>query len=131
MQRSGVTIYSLAYSSYLTPFTTKASEYTPPTGGRGWILDALTEAVHATKQDTGKILIGATGGRQLKFETQSKLEDDLIRLGSEIHSHYILSFTPTEGAVPGFHSLVVETREQPPLQVKARPGYWVADGNNK
>ena len=30
IQRSGVTIYNLAYSAYLTPFTTKASEYSPP-----------------------------------------------------------------------------------------------------
>lgn len=101
IQRSGVTIYNLAYSAYLTPFTTKASEYSPPEGGGGWILDSVAEAVHATKQDTCKVLTGATGGRQFKFETKSKLENDLIRLGSEIHSRYIVSFAPVDAISDG------------------------------
>ncbi len=126
IQRSGVTVYSVAYSAYLTPFTTKGSEYSPPEGGRGWILDSIMEAVHATKQDTCKLLIGATGGRQLKFETKSKLENDLIRLGSEIHSRYILTFPPAEEAAPGFHKVTVEIKGKPQLHAEARPGYWAS-----
>lgn len=125
IQRSGVTIYSLAYSAYLTAFTTKASEYSPPDGGRGWILDSIAEVVHATKTDTCKVLVGATGGRQLKFETKSKLENDLIRLGSEIHSRYMISFSPGDTSVPGFHKIAVEINGRPQLHVEARPGYWV------
>jgi hypothetical protein len=122
-QRSGVTIYSLAYSAYLTPFTTKASEYSPPEGGSGWILDSIAEAVHSTKQDTCKALVEATGGRQLKFETKSKLENDLIRLGGEIHSRYVVSFAPAKDASPGFHKVVVKIEDRPQLSAKARPGY--------
>lgn len=123
LQRSGVTIYSLNYSAYLTPFTTKGSEYSPPEGG-SW-LDAITEAVHASKQDTCKLLTGATGGRVLKFETKSKLENDLIRLGSDIHNRYMISFTPSE-QVTGlvFRKIVVTIRDRPDLRVQARPGYW-------
>jgi VWFA-related protein len=128
IQKSGVTIYSLAYSAYLTPLTTKASEYSPPEGGHGWILDSITETVHATKQDSCKVLTGATGGRQLKFETQSKLENDLIRLGGEIHSRYIVSFTPPKGAEAGFHKIAVQINDKPNLHVVARPGYWAGGG---
>jgi VWFA-related protein len=128
IQRSGVTIYSLSYSAYLTAFTTKGSEYQPPEGGRGWILDSITEAVHATKPDTCKLLTAATGGRILKFETKSKLENDLIRLGTEIHSRYMLSFSPGEHAAPGFHKIALQIRGRPELHVEARPGYW-ADTN--
>ena len=124
IQRSGVTIYSLDYSSYLTAFTTKGSEYSPPEGGNGWILDSITEAVHATKQDTCKVLTGATGGRQLRFETKSKLENDLIRLGGDIHSRYVLSFVPPGTSTPGFHHISVEVHGRPELRVAARPGYW-------
>ena len=126
LQRSGVTIYSLNYSAYLTPFTTKGSDYSPPESG-SW-LDAITEAVHATTQDTCKILTGASGGRVLKFETKSRLENDLIRLGSDIHNRYMLSFTPAEsrpGGSPAFHKIAVEIRNRPELRVQARPGYWV------
>jgi VWFA-related protein len=124
IQRSGVTIYSLAYSAYLTPFTTKASEYSPPDAGNGWILDSITEAVHATKQDACKVLTGATGGRVLKFETQSKLENDLIRLGAEVHSRYVVSFAPSEQPETSFHKVVVQISGRPQLHVVARPGYW-------
>jgi len=131
LQQSGVTIYSLSYSAYLTPFTTKGGEYSPPEGGHGWILDSITEAVHATKQDTCKVLTGATGGRQLKFETKSKLENDLIRLGSDIHSRYILSFAPPESSTESFHRINVEISGRPELHVEARPGYWAGMQANR
>ena len=41
--------------------TTKASDYTRPEGGRGSILDSITETAHAMKEDSGKILTGSTG----------------------------------------------------------------------
>jgi VWFA-related protein len=124
LQRSGVTIYGLNYSAYLTPFTTKGTDYSPPEGG-SW-LDAITEIVHASKQDTCKILTGATGGRMLKFETKSKLENDLIRLGSDIHNRYMVSFTPAVQNAAGYHRIVLEVRDRPELHVQARPGYWAS-----
>jgi VWFA-related protein len=123
-QRSGITVYSLAYSAYLTPFTTRANEYRAPEGGNGWIIDSITEAIHATKQDTCKLLSTATGGGQLKFETKSKLENDLIRLGGDIHNRYILSFTPLQVSKPGFHHIAITISGKPKLHVAARPGYW-------
>jgi len=128
IQRSGVTIYSLGYSAYLTPFTTKASEYSPPQGGGGWILDSITEAARATKQDTSKALAEATGGQVLRFETQSKLENDLIRLGGRIHSQYIISFAPAEQSEASFHKVAIQVRGRPELRVETRPGYWAGSG---
>ncbi len=127
IQKSGVTIYSLSYSAYLTPFTTKGSDYQPPEGGNGFILDAITETIHATRQDTCKVLTAATGGRILKFETKSKLENDLIRLGADIHSRYMLSFAPNQQGDPSFHKIVVRIRDHPELHIDARPGYWAAE----
>jgi hypothetical protein len=75
------------------------------------------------KQDTGKILTASTGGRTLKFETKSKLENDLIRLGTDIHSRYMLSFTPARSE-ESFHRIIVEVKNRPDLTVRARPGYW-------
>lgn len=123
LQRSGATVYCIEYSAFLTPLTTKATEYTAPEGGRGWILDSITETVHAMKQDTGKILTASTGGRTLKFETKSKLENDLIRLGTDIHSRYMLSFTPAKSE-ENFHHIIVEVKNRPDLTIHARPGYW-------
>jgi len=123
LQRSGATVYRIEYSALLTPLTTNASEYTPPEGGHGWILDSITETVHAMKQDTGKILTASTGGRALKFETQSKSENDLIRLGTDIHSRYMLSFTPARSE-ESFHHIIAQVKNRPDLTILARPGYW-------
>ncbi len=123
LQQCGATVYCLEYSAFLTPLTTRASDYSLPEGGRGWILDSITEAVHATKTDTGTILTASTGGRALKFETKSKLENDLIRLGSEIHSRYILSFIPTASARDSYRTITVQIKDRPDLRINARPGY--------
>jgi VWFA-related protein len=124
LQRSGATLYCIEYSAFLTQLTTKANEYKPPEGGGGWILDSITETVHAMKQDTGKILTASTGGRTLKFETKSKLENDLIRLGADIHSRYMLSFTAAATSEERFHHIIVEVKNRPDLTIRARPGYW-------
>ncbi len=122
LQQSKVTVYSLTYSAYLTAFTTRGSEYEPPDSGG--LLAAITETARLGKPNTTALLTEATGGRVLKFETKSKLENDLIRLGSEIHSRYMISFTPEEGERGSFHKLQVAVKNRPKLTVRTRPGYW-------
>jgi len=123
IQRTAVTIYSLSYSAYLTPFTTKPEDYQPTGGG---LLQAITEPARLAKQNTVQALTNVTGGRRFRFETKSKLENDLIRMGSELHSRYLLSFTPDLERTPQFHRLQVEIKDQPDDEVRARPGYWSA-----
>jgi VWFA-related protein len=122
IQESRATIYFLSYSAYLTAFTTRGSEYEPPDSGG--LLSAIAEIARLGKKNAAEILTTATGGRILKFETKSKLENDLIRMGSEIHSRYILSFTPSEDPGSGFHTIQVKVRNRPQLEVRTRPGYW-------
>lgn len=125
IQRTGVTIYSLTYSAYLTPFTIKPEEYEPTCGG---LLQGITELARLGKQNTVAALTEVTGGRRYRFETKSKLENDLIRLGTEIHSRYLLSFTPELEQAPRFHHLQLEIKNHPDAVVRARPGYWAAVG---
>lgn len=119
IQRAGVTIYSLTYSAYLTPFTTRPEDY-QPTGG---VLPVI-EFARLFKQNTAEALTAETGGTRLKFETKSKLENDLIRLGTDIHSRYLLSFTPDLSEAAGFHRLQVRVKSRPDAVIRARPGYW-------
>jgi VWFA-related protein len=123
IQRTGVTIYSLTYSAYVTPFTIKPEEYQPTGGGP---LQAVTEIARLRKQNTVAALTDATGGRRFRFEIKSKLENDLIRLGTEIHSRYLISFTPDLNQAPRFHHLQVRIKNHPEAVVRARPGYWAA-----
>jgi VWFA-related protein len=67
IQRAGVTIYSLTYSAYLTPFTIKPEEYQPTGGG---LLQAVTEVARLAKENTVEALADATGGR--RFDSKRK-----------------------------------------------------------
>ena len=129
IQHTGVTIYSLTYSAYLTPFTTKAQDY-KPTGGGG-LLRAITEVARLAKENTVQTLVDVTGGRQLRFETKSKLENDLMDFGKEIHSRYVLSFTPDMAKSPSFHQLEVRIKDHPDAIVRTRPGYWAGLSDTK
>lgn len=116
-QRSGVTIYGLTYSAYWTAFTTKPGDYAPPEMDDAPsvlytmpLTAILAETARAAKKSTIAALVSITGGRQFTFETKAKLENDLIARGSDIHSRYLLSFTPTETPQPQYHKLEVTVR---------------------
>ncbi|MGA8028098.1 MAG: VWA domain-containing protein, partial [Bryobacteraceae bacterium] len=51
-QRLGVTIYSLSYSAYLTPFTAKPEDYSPPRDGGPNLLAIFTETARLGKKNT-------------------------------------------------------------------------------
>lgn len=123
MQHSGVTIYALTYSIYLTPWTEKASDYT--VNGSPNFLQGISDLLRLAKTNTVEALTSDTGGRRMKFERKSKLMKDLIALGTDIHSRYQLSFVPQAGsAAPSFHKLQITVKGHPGAVVKARDGYW-------
>lgn len=126
-QRANVTIYTLTYSAYLTPFTTKAYELAPPDDGG--IMLIIPELAHLAKRNVGQALATTTGGRHLSFNTLHGLEEDLVRVGKEVHHQYLISFTPPPDATPTFHSISVRVRSNPNLTVRSRFGYWTTAVN--
>ncbi|HEY1493811.1 MAG TPA: VWA domain-containing protein [Candidatus Solibacter sp.] len=76
-------------------------------------------AAAAQSADPFSVLAAATGGTQLHFREQKQLEDAVAILGVELHSDYVLSFTP-KGT--GYHTLRVEV-DVPGAKTHARPGY--------
>lgn len=131
LQRSGTTVYGLSYSTYLTPFTTSASEYQAANGGYPDPLLGITELARLAKRNAMEALVTTSGGRHLSFETKGKLENDLLALGKEVHSRYYISFTPVETGEPVFHRLKIRIQGNTNAVVHARPGYWtgIADNN--
>ncbi len=72
-----------------------------------------------------------TGGREYSFTGLRSLEKAIREVGEELHSQYILSYTPSNMEEGGYHEIRVEVN-RPNLQVRTRPGYWMAAkyGNN-
>lgn len=70
-----------------------------------------------------------SGGRQYGFKTQKDLERAVSDLGEELHSQYLLTYTPTPATQEeaGYHNIVVQVLK-PDLKIRARDGYYWAGG---
>ena len=85
-QRNNITIYTVTYSAYITPFTTKASDLGPQWNAPFNPLAMVTEVAHLAKENIGVALAEYTGGRHVGFSTLHRLEDDFASIGKEVHS---------------------------------------------
>jgi VWFA-related protein len=75
--------------------------------------------------DTLDVFTRYTGGKEYSFIKQRDLEKAVTALGEELHSQYLLSYTPSTQDEGGYHDIRVEVN-RPRLEVRTRPGYWVA-----
>jgi VWFA-related protein len=68
----------------------------------------------------------ATGGQEFAFFKQRGLEDAIAKIGSELHSQYIVTYNPSNKEEGGWHDIKVTLPGRPELKNRARPGYWMA-----
>ena len=94
----------------------------PPPEQRVDILGAIRELGRSNKTKTTQVLTEQTGGVAFPFTRLKGLEQAIANLGEELHSQYLLSFTPADPA-PGYHRLEVRVAGED-YRVRARPGYW-------
>jgi len=149
VQRLNATIYWLAYSPFLEPYTVKPKTVedlkpeaerikikqcalcpppdntpAPPDLGPGGIIYALGELFRLQKPDLSHLFTSTTGGRALSFVKKNALEQAIQLVGEEVHRQYVLSFEPKGGEPGRFHAIRVAVKGRPELQVKTREGYW-------
>ena len=146
-QAAGVTVYAATYSALKSAFTSDSrdaglapkrppAERDPnaipgrdpvpkPVEQRVDIIAGVGELARLGTTNTTEVLTAATGGTTFSFTRQKALEETIQKLGEELNSQYVLSFTP-EDASPGFHTLQVLVTK-PGAKVRARPGYWATE----
>jgi VWFA-related protein len=66
-----------------------------------------------------------TGGKEYSFISEKSLERAVEGIAQELHSQYLLSYVPNNQTEGGFHEIRV-TVNRPNLEIRTRPGYWVA-----
>jgi len=97
--------------------------------GNGNILPAFVEIFRQAKalfiDNPAEAYTKWTGGREYGFATEGALERAISDLGNEIHSQYMLSYPVPQDAEGGYHDIEVKVM-RPDLEVRARPGYWIA-----
>jgi VWFA-related protein len=75
--------------------------------------------------DTLDVFTRFTGGREYSFIGEKSLEKAISGISDELHSQYLLSYSPNNQTEGGFHEIKVVVN-RPKLEVRTRPGYWVA-----
>ena len=129
-QRAGVTIHAVTFSAYATAFAKKGGATQPdPRHGGGNILSIFSEIGRLGKENTIEALTLASGGRSRGFTTLRGLEEELGHVGEEIHSQYLLNFTPASPK-QGFHQLFVRVKNRPDAVVRTRTGYWAGEAKH-
>ena len=99
--------------------------FVPQQAGYNMNLGALVGAIaKAAQTNLGETLARSTGGEQTAFATKAGLDGVLDRIGRDVHSAYLLSFTPARREPSVFHTLRVEVKGRRDVTVRARPGYW-------
>jgi len=150
-QFANVAIYSLDISSAMATLTTRGdpppppsipttaqhvpagAALTPTTIDQNYYLgNAIPVFVDIFKgvkslfvDDTLDVFTRFTGGKEYAFVSERSLEKAVEGISQELHSQYLLSYTPNNQIEGGFHDIrVVVNRNN--LEVRTRPGYWVA-----
>ncbi len=57
---------------------------------------------------------------------QRGLEDAVAKIGSELHSQYLVSYRPNNKEEGGFHEITVQIANRRDVKAHTRPGYWLA-----
>src|SRR5262249_8683760 len=78
-------------------------------------------------KDPATQMARSSGGREFYFVKQRGLEDAVQSITTEIHSHYMISYTPNNKAGPGYTTIEVGI-DRSNLLCKTRPGYWTGGG---
>jgi VWFA-related protein len=68
-----------------------------------------------------------TGGNEFSFYTQKNLEGAIQTISDQLHSQYLISYSPNNKEEPGFHQIAVQVAGTN-YRCETRPGYWVAGG---
>ena len=98
-------------------------------GGSAQFVPLLVEIFKGTKaifvDNPPEVFTKGTGGTEFGFGKQKGLEEAIGKIGSEIHSQYLISYNPNNKEEGGFHEIEVEVNH-PDAKVRTRPGYWLA-----
>jgi VWFA-related protein len=80
------------------------------------------DADAAAARDAVSILTAETGGSRANFRRLRDYESGLSAIAEELHTEYVLTYTP-DSAEPGYHRIRVELARSG-LTLRARPGYY-------
>jgi VWFA-related protein len=149
-QLRNVTVYSLNVSTAVAELTSEPKPQRPPpvpttaqilpsnapltptTISQNYYLGnwapVVANGIYAVKDqfsdNTLEVFTRSTGGEGYSFHGQRSLDKALQSLTEDLHTQYVLSYSPNNLNQGGFHEIRVDVK-RPGLVVRTRPGYWI------
>jgi VWFA-related protein len=125
LERQGIEVFAAHYSAYTTTWIAKPEDVPPADPN---LIRIFTEVGRLATVNAVQSLTTATGGSDFPFAKERTLETAIQKLGEEVHSQYILSFSqrpePDPSSRPGLHRIEVSIPNRGDLRVRFRQSYW-------
>jgi VWFA-related protein len=133
-QLENVTIWSVGLSTVHATLLNRAKmKPSDPGWGDNNLISLAAWAVKNTKDHISKnglqIATAATGGTHFATWRDRSIQTAIDEIGGELHSQYLLMYTPTGTNAEGYHEIRVEV-DKSNLKVRWRPGYFVEGSPN-
>ena len=94
------------------------------------MVELLKDVKAIFKDNPVELFTKGTGGSEFSFYKQRGLEQAITKIGEELHSQYLISYSPNNKLEGGFHQIQVEVVGHPEIKrIQTRPGYWLAASN--
>jgi len=91
------------------------------------MVDLLKDAKNVFNDKPLELFTKGTGGSEFGFHRQRGLEEAIQQIGEELHSQYLISYSPNNKEEGGFHEISIDVSGRTGIgRIQARPGYWLA-----
>jgi VWFA-related protein len=109
---------------------TTIAQMTGGNSGRAEFVPLMVEVFRDVKavfkSNPVEVFTKGTGGSEFGFRSYRTLEEAIQRMGEELHSGYLITYSPNNKEEGGFHEIVVDVPERRDVKrVQTRPGYWL------
>ncbi len=93
------------------------------------LIEIYNDAKAIFKRNPVDVFSSGTGGSQFSYYRRNGLEEAIQRIGEQLHSEYLLSYSPSNKLEGGFHRIEVYVNSPVARRIQVRPGYWKAPDN--
>jgi hypothetical protein len=83
-------------------------------------------AMNSMRHNASETVAHLTGGEFYSFKDRRSLQKNMLTVSNHVPNRYVLSFRP-ETPHPGMHTLKLQLKNYPNLEITARRSYWAQD----
>jgi VWFA-related protein len=89
------------------------------------MIEIFRDVTNIFRVPASKLYTAGTGGEQIPFASKHGLEQAITRISDELHSQYLITYTPNNKGDGGFHKIEVEVVGRQ-YKCETKPGYYMS-----